>query len=45
LRWTTDGDALGFYERMGGRVVGTEPSDIAGDDPLTLMELSLRDAE
>lgn len=41
LRWSTDAHALGFYERMGGRVIGTEPSGIAGDDALTLMELAL----
>jgi GNAT superfamily N-acetyltransferase len=41
LRWSTDQHALGFYERMGGRVIGTEPSGIAGDDPLTVMELLL----
>jgi len=39
LRWSTDRHAMGFYERMGGRVIGVEPSGIAGDDPLTLMEL------
>ena len=44
LRWSTDQQAFGFYERMGGRGIGTEPSDIAGDDPLTLMELPLADA-
>jgi GNAT superfamily N-acetyltransferase len=41
LRWSTDQHALGFYERMGGLSIGTEPSGIAGDDPLTLMELPL----
>jgi GNAT superfamily N-acetyltransferase len=41
LRWSTDQHSLGFYERMGGRVIGTEPSGIVGDDPLTLMELPL----
>jgi GNAT superfamily N-acetyltransferase len=41
MRWSTDQHSLGFYERMGGRVVGTEPSGIAGDVPLTLMELPL----
>jgi GNAT superfamily N-acetyltransferase len=41
LHWSTDPRAQGFYERMGGRVIGTEPSAIAGDDPLTLMELPL----
>jgi GNAT superfamily N-acetyltransferase len=41
IRWSTDQHSLGFYERMGGRVIGTEPSGIAGDDPLTLMELPL----
>ena len=41
LRWSTDPHAQGFYERMGGRVTGSEPSGIAGDDPLTLMELTL----
>jgi GNAT superfamily N-acetyltransferase len=41
LRWSTDPYALGFYTRMGGRVIGTEPSGIAGDDPLTLMEIPL----
>jgi GNAT superfamily N-acetyltransferase len=41
LRWSTDQHAVGFYERMGGRSIGTEPSGIAGDDPLILMELPL----
>lgn len=41
LRWSTDQHAIGFYKRMGGRSIGTEPSGIAGDDPLTLMELPL----
>ena len=44
LRWSTDQRAFGFYDRMGGRVVGTEPSGIAGDNPLTLMDLPLTDA-
>ena len=41
LRWTVDRYARGFYERMGGRVIGTEPSGVAGDEPLTQMELPL----
>jgi GNAT superfamily N-acetyltransferase len=41
LRWSTDQSAVGFYEHMGGRSIGTEPSGITGDDPLTLMELPL----
>ena len=41
LRWTVDLYALGFYARMGGRVIGTEASGIAGDEPLTQMELPL----
>jgi GNAT superfamily N-acetyltransferase len=41
LRWSTDQHAMGFYERMGGRSIGMKPSGIAGDDPLTLMELHL----
>jgi GNAT superfamily N-acetyltransferase len=41
LRWSTERNALGFYRRMGGRVVGTEPSGIAGEEPLILMELSV----
>lgn len=42
LVWSTDGNALGFYLRMGGEVTGTEPSGIAGDEPLTCMRLELR---
>jgi hypothetical protein len=30
---------------MGGRVIGTEPSGIAGEEPLTLMELSLANVD
>ncbi|HSI98862.1 MAG TPA: GNAT family N-acetyltransferase, partial [Patescibacteria group bacterium] len=45
LRWSTDPYALGFYERMGGRVIGTEPSGIANDAPLTLMEIELAHTE
>lgn len=41
LIWSTDGHALGFYLRMGGQVTGTEPSGIAGDEPLTAMRLQL----
>jgi GNAT superfamily N-acetyltransferase len=41
LRWSTDQHSLGFYQRMGGQSIGTEPSGIAGDQPLTLMELPL----
>ena len=41
LRWTVDRYALGFYLRMGGRIIGTEPSGIAGDEPLTGMEFPL----
>lgn len=39
LRWSTDRHALGFYQRMGGCVIGSEPSGMDGDDPLTLTEL------
>lgn len=41
LVWSCDDNALGFYFTMGGHAVGTQPSGIAGDDPLTLMELRL----
>jgi GNAT superfamily N-acetyltransferase len=43
LRWSTDQHAAGFYEHMGGRSIGFEPSGIAGDDPLILMELRIAD--
>lgn len=38
LRWSTERYALGFYLRMGGHTVGTEPSGIAGEEPPTVME-------
>lgn len=41
LRWSTEKNTHGFYERMGGRVVGSEPSGIDGEEPLILMELRL----
>ena len=41
LVWSCDDNALGFYLTLGGQVVGTQPSGIAGDEPLTLMELRL----
>jgi ribosomal protein S18 acetylase RimI-like enzyme len=41
LEWSTDQYALGFYRAMGGRTVGTSPSGIAGDPPLTRMLLDL----
>jgi len=41
LVWSTDRYALGFYLVMGGVITGSEPSGIAGDEPLTLMELRL----
>jgi GNAT superfamily N-acetyltransferase len=41
LEWTCDRNARGFYLAMGGKVIGTRPSGIAGDEPLTLMELHL----
>jgi GNAT superfamily N-acetyltransferase len=41
LRWTTEQNAVGFYERMGGRTIGSEASGIVGEDPLTVMELAL----
>ena len=41
LVWSTDRYAVGFYLVMGGVITGTAPSGIAGDEPLTLMELSL----
>ena len=41
LVWSTDRYALGFYLTMGGVITGSEPSGIAGDEPLTLMELRL----
>lgn len=41
LVWSTDRYALGFYLTMGGTITGSEPSGIGGDEPLTLMELSL----
>lgn len=41
LVWSTDANALGFYLRMGGEVIGAEPSGITGDEPLTLMRLGL----
>ena len=41
LVWSTDANALGFYLRMGGEVIGTEASGIEGDAPLTLMHLDL----
>lgn len=44
LHWSTDENAIGFYRRMGGAVVGTERSGIEGDEPLTLMELRLEGA-
>lgn len=42
LVWSTDTNALGFYQRMGGEVTGTTPSGIAGEEPLTCMRLDLR---
>jgi GNAT superfamily N-acetyltransferase len=42
LVWSTDINALGFYLRMGGEITGTEPSGIAGDEPLACMRLELR---
>jgi GNAT superfamily N-acetyltransferase len=39
--WSTDANALGFYDRMGGEITGTEPSGIEGDAPLTAMRLDL----
>ena len=39
LVWSTDRYALGFYLVMGGVITGSEPSGIAGDEPLTQMEL------
>ena len=41
LVWSTDQYPLGFYLAMGGIVTGSTPSGIAGDEPLTLMELGL----
>ena len=41
LVWSTDANSLGFYLRMGGEITGTEPSGIAGDEPLTCMRLEL----
>jgi hypothetical protein len=42
LVWSTDANALGFYEHMGGEITGSEPSGIDGDEPLTCMRLDLR---
>ena len=42
LVWSTDSNALGFYLRMGGGIIGTTPSGIAGEEPLTCMRLDLR---
>jgi GNAT superfamily N-acetyltransferase len=41
LVWSTDSYALGFYLTMGGVITGSEASGIAGDEPLTTMELLL----
>lgn len=41
LVWSTDANALAFYRRMGGEVIGSEPSGIEGDEPLTSMRLDL----
>jgi GNAT superfamily N-acetyltransferase len=45
LCWATDRFALGFYRAMGGAIVGTRPSGIAGDEPLLQMELRLDPAD
>ena len=41
LEWSTDEYALGFYRAVGGTEIGTSPSGIAGDPPLTRMRLDL----
>ena len=41
LVWTFERETLAFYLAMGGQVTGTRPSGIAGDAPLTEMELRL----
>jgi GNAT superfamily N-acetyltransferase len=41
LEWSCDEFALGFYLAMGGQVTGSIPSGIAGDEPLTEMELRI----
>jgi GNAT superfamily N-acetyltransferase len=41
LEWSCDEYALGFYLAMGGQVTGSIPSGIAGDEPLTEMELRI----
>jgi hypothetical protein len=41
LEWTCDRNAAGFYRAMGGEPIGTRPSGIPGDEPLTLMELRI----
>jgi GNAT superfamily N-acetyltransferase len=41
LEWDTDSHAVGFYHAMGGREIGTKPSGIAGEAPLTRMRLDL----
>jgi GNAT superfamily N-acetyltransferase len=42
LVWSADANVLGFYLHVGGEITGSEPSGIAGDDPLTCMRLDLR---
>jgi GNAT superfamily N-acetyltransferase len=39
LEWSCDEYPRGFYLAMGGRVTGSTPSGIAGDEPLTEMAL------
>ena len=41
LEWSCDEYALGFYLAMGGRVTGSIPSGIAGDEPLTEMAIEI----
>ena len=41
LEWSCDEYALGFYLAMGGRVTGSTPSGIEGDEALTEMALQI----
>ena len=41
LEWSCDANAQGFYLAMGGEVVGSRPSGIADDEPLTEMAIRI----
>jgi GNAT superfamily N-acetyltransferase len=41
MEWDTDENPAGFYGAMGGKMIGTRPSGIEGEAPLTRMRLDL----